>query len=195
MNATTIKKITEVDTPIIGQKYLVPCYLVNSKDRSYSPQSLFFPDGWIPVLVVAGTHADADLGVEDEHLHFDTRFIARNLVNMSGLHYTAAIVQVFRQHWDWEQLESLRLIQWRVRKCFRDEQVFPQSHHFMTQVNNAIAPNYKNHVMGGDWVCPHRGMCLKGWAVKQIANKRVVTCPGHGLIWDADTGGLISGNP
>lgn len=191
-----MKRINEIDKPIVGHKYLVPCFANDVDDwlaRQAGPKSFFLHDAWLPILYCEGSHADPELGVENQHLHYDSRFISgHKLVNIGGFHFTTAVIQNLYIQWSWEELESEGLIQWRSRKCFRREQVFPQTNRFNEKIVTPLEDKYRDSQIQKDWICPHRRICLKGHPVKDFDGRKGITCPGHGLTWDIDTHQLIS---
>lgn len=176
-----MKKVTEVENLIIGTKYLVPCFF---------PIIGLMRPRWYPILLSESSHTDPDLGVTMEHLHFDSRFIAdKDLFIRDGQPYITSVVAGLPEHRAWQELEESKIIVWKKRTCYRKEQVFPQPK-FKRLVTDKIRDQYL-HVQMENMICPHRGTCMKGHAVKNINGRQGVTCPAHGLVWDVKTGFLI----
>jgi hypothetical protein len=183
-----MQKINEVNAPIVGNKYLVPCYF-NDGEQAING---YLPFQWIPILFSDSTHIDSELEIEIEHLHYDSRFIKdEDLYIKHGQCYTTALVQGFYDHWKWTELEKTNKILWLERICYRQEQLFPQPV-FERLVTDKIKNGFPYTRME-NMTCPHRSTCLKGHPVKEFHEGRYqgITCPAHGLSWDIETGFLI----
>ena len=182
-----MKRITEVESPTLGEKYLVPCF--------YNESNKWLKDQWIPILYADFSHSDPSLGLSSHHYHFDTRFISGANLNLNikdGICHASAIVQ---EVWhDGESLQDLidyEYVTWRSRTCFRTSQLFPQTHLWEEKIVKKLE-NLHQHDRMKDMICPHKGTCLKGHHQKVFHGRsRGVICPAHGLAWDLESGLLI----
>jgi hypothetical protein len=179
-----MQRINEVNVPIVGTKYLVPCM----ENVDYAD---WLPGQWTPILFVKESHVDPELGAERHHFHYDTRFISgHKLLVENGVCMSAAKVIAMYKHETFDDLVSRNYITWRARTCYRTQQLFPQTRAFQVLVVDKIKPNYVGTRME-NMICPHRGTCLKGHPIKEHGGHKGITCPAHGLSWDVQTGFLI----
>lgn len=175
--------------PVIGQRYKVPTvfgYLYGQ----YKP--------W-PVL--GPRHDDKEIiGFELVHYHLDLRFVNpadyRHLCHFGPphrhvLHDMPVPGQTKPGNF------PLGPVVFRWRKYYRETPVFPQlAAEWSSQPSypaersapwmNLLEKAYEGHRLGLDLICPHRGASLKNMPVVDGC----ITCPLHGLQWDAATGEL-----
>lgn len=181
-----MQKVNEVEALIVGTKYLVPCTL--------NPYGDWLPGQWIPILYAKESHSDPELTVHTHHLHYDTRFISgHKLLIGHGVCLAATRITGLYRPYTFDQLVALGEITWRSRKCYRAEQLLPQTKVFQVSVVDKIKDSFKDqNIHMENMICPHRGTCLKSHPVKEFhQNQKGITCPAHGLSWNIETGCLI----
>lgn len=171
-----MQRITELEgEPVVGRFYLVPC--------------VFRPlCGWFPII--GPQHDDSEvIGIPGAHYHYDSRFLSddqiADLTWGSGLASDPKYVlgTVCWVGGDEYQPTFKRL------KCRREVLEFPlhdpkgRALRWMPKLERA----YKDAKLSC-MRCPHRGIPLNGLPVKD----GMVTCPGHGLRWNVETGEMVS---
>lgn len=166
------KKIEDVKEPVVGRFYLVPCAWV------------VLLRAWWPVI--GPWHEDADLGVEDEHFHYDVRFLSERQLSCPA-ERTMARVHTGRTGAGWESDDcpvpkGQPAVEYRRMKMKRVMPEFPYSPDFAEKVERAFL---ETRLVCK--VCPHRGMSLEGLPVDELGR---VVCNGHGLRWNLKTGRL-----
>ena len=168
----TIQRVDDMtEAPIVGRYYLVRCVKLGSGSGH----------GWWPVT--GSVHEDADLGIPHPHLHHDVRFMSehecRNEWRDIG-------------HVMWMVLRTTAITvaaQYRRRKCQRVQTSFPLP--ARARDTTSFEEHQQRHVgmvAEACRTCPHRGMRLTALPVEADGG---VTCPGHGLRWNATTGALM----
>ena len=182
-------KVTELTAdPTIGEFYLVPCVQLV---ESYS----FFGAGdWIPVLTPL--HTDAEIGVKYPHWHYDYRFFDSDVYerilryedgdrNRASSYQRAGIILWPSFPYEKTQIVTSETPEFRRLKCKRTHnRAWPTVSHIHPVLEAQFKDaRVKNHT------CPHRGVSMLGCKVE--VGKRI--CPAHGLVWDAETGELITG--
>lgn len=167
-----LQQIGDVDNPIIGQSYLVPCVLVNA------PPSM--NGHWWPII--GAIHHDKEIGVEKRHVHLDFRFIKQD-----------HLISDSRVIWANQVISDTEL---RKRKCYRLRIPFPTHEDyrqmyetrgqaaFLRRVENLLA---NERIDTAKMICPHRGISLRGQPIVDGC----VVCPGHGACWNVLTGQLV----
>lgn len=159
--------------PEVGRRYLVPCGLAIISGKCYS------------MPLNGPQHADPEIGLEQEHWHYDLRFISDGFAR-----------QVLSRHYDdpglWLIHIALELrgeVTDQPRKCQRLMPEFPLVNPHTgkpSMLAERLEPRYRDVRLKPDCrVCPHRGISLGG--LPSDAEGRVV-CPGHGLRWNLRTG-------
>jgi len=156
----------------IGEFYRVPAVRVDDWSR-YS--------GWLPVI--GPMHEDAEIvGFHWQHFHIDWRFVSERLWRYwrdfpkAGSHFGRPL-QCPDTRGQRVILEGPVL---RRLKCKRDPGVFPR---YMAKWVPALEAKFAcARITNG--VCPHRGIPVS--AMHREGD--VLTCPGHGLQWNALTG-------
>ena len=178
--------------PIVGRRYWVPC--VRTK-------GMLWP-------VIGPQHADADLGVPEEHLHCDARFMSNRQVqhNLDLMFAAAAEVPGAWLPKGEDQEHAFELVRrsplaatLASTVAFRAAGMRPPTLHLRVCQREAAA-------LGVGWflpalehqhataravdcrVCPHRGTPLSSLPVDGEGG---VVCPAHGLRWSKATGFLM----
>jgi len=164
----------ESGPPEIGRTYLVPC-LVNEKMPGL---------GYLPVW--GGKHSDPEIiGNPAPHWHFDLRVFTPRQIDAAVARFevTAATGQLYANvYWGNARPELRR------RLCFRDWPEYPD--HGGQFIEKKIAPSMAAARLDlCRLACPHRGADLRQ---VRPATDGTITCPMHGLRWDAKTGELRS---
>lgn len=189
-----MERVDEMTSPpIIGRRYWVSCIFVPSGGIGHSSY------GWWPLN--GRPHDDADIGVPEEHYHFDARFLShRQFINRvefwkrriatEGLPtcplekaVLASILPLHSQGADAPPLHQA----YRRLTCRRAMPTFPRE---LIQASwlPRLEDSYANAVAKGCRTCPHRGLPLASLPADE---RGVVTCAGHGLQWDKATGVLV----
>lgn len=185
---------TLAEPPIVGRTYIVPC--------------VELAGDWWPVQ--GPQHADADLGVPMQHVHYDGRFMTAaqvftNLVTIRRTQRLAAQAELDAG------AEKLGIVEWlfgrahgrlpddaaiqlvhqvvpgdafvdRPRRCRRSSLEFPAG-----GVQAALEPQFEG-IVTDCRTCPHRGMRIDQQPEDEEGG---VVCPGHGLRWHRPTGRLM----
>lgn len=162
--STAIPRVDQMPTPpAVGQSYLV--WTVNGR---YFDRVADWP-------ILGPIHDDREfIGFEMRHYHIDWRFIrlssfARASVRSSPLH----------AHDDCPLSEPAL----RRRKCLEQFDYLDLHHPTIYAMQRAFKGRQCATGPGG-FICPHRGMPLGTVPAKD----GVITCPQHGLRFDAATG-------
>lgn len=158
--------------PKIGERAWVPSIRVawNHPDIVFS--------GDLPLI--GPKHNDTEvLGFDPEHIHVDLRFVPRKYIDQIKVPPALRVV-IFGK------LESgLRYPDIKLREfvCLREWPVFPSE---QLSRSKELSEHWSG-VQMKKMICPHRGISL---AACPVVNG-VVTCPGHGLKWNVETGKLV----
>lgn len=179
-----------VSPPVIGQRYLVPCVLVPREGIGSTPF------GWWPVN--GRLHDDADLGVPQQHYHFDPRFMStrqfecrmkfwERRVELLDLPHEIAKSDVLASILP--QPKNILSLRYQVRRmtCMREMPLFPRPRVMSTWLPG-LEERYADKIAKDCRTCPHRGLPLSSIPVDEHG---MVTCPGHGLRWNRKTGNLV----
>lgn len=181
--------------PVVGRRYWVPCV------RAFG---MLWP-------VNGPSHADADLGVPEEHLHCDARFLSERQVQHNLDVMFAATAAVADASWFPEapgftreqvlelvrrspaaatlasalalQVKNLRPPTLHLRVCKR-EAFEAGIGWFLPQLERQHATAHAVDCR----VCPHRGTPLSSLPVDSDGG---VVCPAHGLRWSKTMGSLM----
>lgn len=176
-----IPKIEDVEKPVVGSFYMVPCVY----------RGLWRPKYW---PVIGPWHEDADLGVPNHHFHYDVRFFGGELWN----HLTDQLRYQSRSHTAYVLGKVLSnpvglgeeypLFPRRM-KMVREMPEFPSEewHGGKSKIAMKLESEFKDVKMKC-LTCPHRGMSLKGLPVGADGT---VVCNGHGLKWNIKTGAMV----
>lgn len=176
----SIPRIEDVEQPVVGRWYLVPCVWRGDLRRPT----------WWPVF--GGWHSDAEvINFPAWHFHFDARFLSRSQLAIASRYGSPdyALVAVYTELPERREPGPPPETPWRRRRMVRGMPAFP-AHYEHGQVKTVLAHNLETAFAGQTMkcrTCPHRGFSLKGLPVKDGA----VVCPGHGLKWDLATGAMI----
>lgn len=174
-----IPRVTELESePEVGKFYMVPCVRTG---QGY----------WVPVM--GPPHEDgAIINFPYHHYHRDLRFLSEaDVVELANtfafrlsctLEEAAMIVPTLtHNHVTAPPVE-------RRMKCRRRMPTFP-----LTLRPKHVAPWWPKlqstyaDASAKCGRCPHKGFSLKGLPEKDGA----VTCPGHGLRWNVETGEMV----
>lgn len=158
--------------PVIGETYLVPCIwgsaLTHPRPSSFE---------WIPIT--GPRHSDSDyIGFNPMHFHFDHQFLSERFrkelvhwMNPEPLTYVA-------EHYD----KAVGIVHWPL-VCVRHVKSYPR-----LSFSSALEHGYRNKAVTCG-KCPHRGLPLS--SLPREPGTDIVTCPGHGLRWDLNTGDMV----
>jgi hypothetical protein len=157
--------VTELKSPpVVGKKYLVPCFSWNTH----------WNKAWFPII--GEFHADPDLGVSDEHIHYDSRFLSDrqidSLTNKKPELYSREILVLGSVIW--QPKHKGFLVENRIKLCRREMQVFPLV--FQQRYTDLHTKFDGKKVKCGK--CPHRGFPIGNLPVDDLG---YVICNGHGL--------------
>lgn len=187
MMATKCKnpRVDEIDEPVVGKFYIVPCvYRISD-----------FMHGWKPVI--GPLHEDAEyIGVPGKHWHYDWRFIDRLPNPDESTNFGNACFLVGK---DGAEI-SRPSVELHWRKCFRKMIEYKttyvkdvDAYHLDSDLRTLIPwlggleKAYVDAKMNTEsMLCPHRGIPLKGQPIRYGC----VTCCGHGLRWNVQTGAM-----
>ncbi len=191
------------EPPIVGQHYLVPCVKIGDPKRRAQLRHDEAPlgctgmlQGWWPV--VGPQHEDAAIfDFPHEHWHFDLRFLS-----------AAQIANRSNRFWDDKPAKPATLLslpltnhkgelgqpELRQRRCHREQPGWDA--YFAATLRKNRPPNLvkleritaiKGQTLKSCKICPHRGLPLGSMPVVD----GIITCPGHGLRWNASTGEIV----
>lgn len=187
---TTAQRIDCLDgPPIVGEFYLVPCIKRMFRDGHDDEGE------WLPII--GPEHEDAGIvNFPRMHFHYDWRFMRKHTMDWLGFIRDGKASRVYGsvavtgQHEDYDVIGP----QWNRRKCHREFPPYPadyslasfngKKHHpWLDRLEDAHA----GRTLPACKTCPHRGIPLR--SVRAVDG--TVTCPGHGLTWDVETGELV----
>jgi hypothetical protein len=156
------------DTPYeVGKFYMVPCVKIMSGFLSVGSVG-----EWIPVLLPA--HPDPELSFPELHYHIDFRF---NRFFSSAMNMVAVLNPTLCSAPEYHR-----------RKCRREQPIFPKATPKARTTFVPFETTYLEKKLDLEtMVCPHKRICLKG--IKPVDG--VITCPGHGLKWNATNGECV----
>lgn len=196
-----LQRIDDMQSPpVIGQRYLVPCVRVAGPVGSRKPLRRgvgsdgcegMLP-GWWPVI--GPEHEDAAiLAFPHQHWHFDLRFLSKSQVRNRRIGveegHASSIARLLS--FPLTNHGSLGTPEHRPRRCLREQpdwsawmSVAGRSHRPEIMLKLERIALVKGQTLKACKVCPHRGLPLGSIP----AVDGIVTCPGHGMRWDASTG-------
>jgi hypothetical protein len=164
---------------IIGQFYQVPAVRVATWHKFV---------GWIPVI--GPMHEDTEfVNFPYQHFHIDWRFVPREIWSKIGNrnyanHHFAWPIQCPDTYGKQVILEGPTL---RRMKCKRDAGKFPiERAKWLEPLRQSLGCAKLTNGL-----CPHRGIPVS--AMHREGD--ILTCPGHGLQWNAVTGLLHRPSP
>lgn len=178
---------------IVGEFYKVPCMQVLPSNRI----PLADPFGWVPVL--GPLHEDFEiLEFRLAHYHIDWRFVSeavwrravQDVDQGAAVGHVLSTVLSNTHGTPWRQkvegTPELRRIKCRrAMPDFPHNSTIPDRSYRWERLERAQAFTCSKLKPGN--VCPHRGIDLTPF----IKEDGTVTCPGHGLRFDARTRELI----
>jgi hypothetical protein len=166
----------DVNTPEIGQRYLVNCVWADPFPLGMQPR-------WWPVL--GSPHTDPEISVRaaNPHWHCDWRFVSELVWHRVMTRVSNGETPLSYAIWTTRTAGNTTR---RILKLKRPMPAFPKiAAQHLPVLEHACA----NSRLNLDTMrCPHRGICLRG--IPPDSNG-VITCPGHGLKWNANTGELV----
>lgn len=201
----TLQRVDEMtEPPVVGQVYLVPCVFIAGppgsrkqlRDGTGPKGCEGMLPGWWPVI--GPQHEDAAIfEFPHQHWHLDLRFLGK--VQVAN--------RMFGREEGTEAERAARLLsrpltnhgalpapEYRPRRCMREQ---PDWNDFLAATHRTRRPDnmakldrvtaIKGQTLKTCMVCPHRGLPLGSMPVIN----GVITCPGHGLRWRADTGEVV----
>lgn len=168
--------------------------------KFYVRPAIFIFDRWFPVY--GEPHADPEIAAvgrqkhlfknhpaAEEHWHYDWRFMSDKLIDLQfrsqlsarGFDYPMQYVAFISstQTGEWETAH-------KRFKCFRLMPEFPLSDKFSNVLETICI---KKKVDLDKMICPHKGFSLRGLPINE---RGCIVCPGHGCMWDAKTGEMVS---
>jgi Rieske Fe-S protein len=162
-----MQKVEHVKRPLkVGERYLVPCVV-----DEYDGQTFVYP-------VINHPHTDTENGQPETHYHLDYRFVKHD--------NQGKFPRVTHSHsrYNFEtQIRPEGKIEYFVLEVINED------FHGITPVE-LIAKSKLKHKCIHKGKCPHRGYELSQAAPKD----GVITCPLHGLRFDAETKQLLQDN-
>jgi len=171
-----IRKIEDVCQPIVGETYLVPCFIFKThtqewewKYRDYEGvQSEEFE--YVPIF--NHLHNDKENGQEEAHYHLDSRWdVSRVKTYVFNNMYIRVVPDRFVNH----RIEYLIL---KMNKLIENTRT-PLSYIKKSKLKHDCMHRLK---------CPHRGFDL----TNVVPVDGVITCPLHSLKFDMHTYKLIT---
>lgn len=167
--------MSEIQKYEIGRYYRVPAVLVE--------EWWGFRGGWIPVI--GPMHEDAEIvNFPWQHFHIDWSFAPRELWKLWGNNRYQG--EHFAHPIQCPDTLGHKVIQrgpeLRLMKCKRDAGRFPIDIGMKRWLPKLQAKFACAKLVNG--VCPHRGIPVSA----MHRDGDILTCPGHGLQWNAVTG-------
>lgn len=169
--------------PVVGKVYEVPAIQVN---RWY---------GWSGFLpIIGGEHEDAEIiGFPADHFHIDWRFASKAVMHhvrfaMAGDKVYGVVAQRHARthHPNYSGPLEPIVVGEPVTKRMQCKRVLPPYPHGSAPWTHELAAKYADcKIINGK--CPHRGVLVS----QMIRNGDILTCPGHGLRWNAVTGDSV----
>jgi hypothetical protein len=167
-----IPRIEDVEAPVVGKWYMVPCVQVKIPSYAGWKQGEYFP-------IIGELHEDREvIGFNEEHVHPDFRFVRPSFIRYrtSPSRYpyrkAANIFAVVISKQNFYESEPRRF------RCHQSHPLFPRLAAWQKQLEAKYAKTSARCM-----ACPHRGISLKGAPVENGA----YVCPGHGLAWNTET--------
>ena len=159
-------KIEDVTEPVVGERYLVRCAVSDRDIWGYKKGE------WVPVM--GEVHSDAELGIPEDHLHYDWRFTpVRNLPEVVT---PALAIRTDCGVTIPVDLESIQYRKLTLRRLEFRESAPTRIREALDNIGRSLPPCTR--------ICPHRGFPLNGVPTRD----GLKVCPGHFLRFHADTG-------
>ncbi len=176
--------------PVVGKRYWVPCVLVPRQGIGSTP------GGWWPVN--GRLHDDADIGVPEEHYHFDPRFMTKRQFASKVRFWVRRVELLMPPGSRSDESDVLLSVlpdseprslrqDHRRMTCVRAMPTFPRDR-VLSSWLPGLEEAHKDVVAKNCRTCPHRGLPLASLPADEHG---VVTCSGHGLRWNRATGALV----
>lgn len=166
-----IPRISEVDTPVVGRFYVV---------------SVVYHRTWKEEVAIYGpAHDDKEfLDFEDVHWHVDWRFSSSRFVQRK-LRYNVSDPERFL-HGIVASVHLCSPPKFSKKKMLRETPPYP----IASEVPwlKKLEDHYAFNRLPKCLTCPHRGISLKHAKPDEHG---IITCPGHGLSWNRNTGFLV----
>lgn len=166
----------------VGKFYRVPCVLAHKRFACGA--------GWVPVI--GPLHEDAEIiNFQDEHFHIDWRFVTERMLKRAQYfgamsEFTRPIqIRTSKLYGDQDKIVLDGPVVKRLL-CHREFGTYPRRPARWQPVLDAV---YRDCKLKPGMVCPHKGIPLE--SVRAVDG--IVTCPGHGLRWNVETGELVHG--
>jgi hypothetical protein len=179
-----MQKQTESSEYTIGQYYMVPTVFGRLQGTVKN---------W---PVIGPMHEDSEIiGFEFLHYHIDWRFVSesvmRNVARYSADKF-ALVLMTSKGHPRWGDINpnGLPAPIMRRLKCksgFGEYPLRMAKIHWLSRLED----KYQDRTLKAG-ICPHRGLPLDKLPCN---HKGVVTCPGHGLSWNMESGHMIRYTP
>jgi len=176
-------KVEEVKRPLIqGEVLLVPCIMRKEQhihdwavtDSEYKPT---YKDKLFITPIINHLHNDIENGQPEPHYHADLRFIKFEDGAVKNQHSKHRWIESIRIPASWGQPEYIAL------------PVITPDNQFITPVK-LISRSKLKHNCIHKGKCPHRGYPLS----QEKSINGIITCPLHGLQFDAETKQVINFN-
>lgn len=180
-------KVTEIKRPLRkGEELLVPCIVKKVPNKTYDRYSFLYEERDTDFLyvtpVIFHEHSDRENGQKEKHFHVDYRFVKTKSVESE--YQTPHTINNHSKHTFVTEYRPEKgvhgEIEWIKLPVIRPE--------FIGITHPKLIKNSKlKHKCIHKGKCPHRGMDLS-----QVPEKDgVITCPLHGLKFNAKTKELI----
>lgn len=171
-----MEKTDNLSSPlIVGEFYLVPCYVHSGYLKFHCSKSFITP-------LLNHPHNDIENGQFETHYHQDDRFIPKfgnKRVLKSGKYEILPHIRLNVRESD--LVKVFPKLEYFALKCIKLEVDSITSPGFISKSKFKHNCIYKNK-------CPHRGYDLSN----EVPVNGVITCPLHGLKFDAETKELIN---
>lgn len=159
----------------IGKYYKIPCVQIVN-DLSWAKIG-----EWVPII--GPKHEDTEIiNFPAEHYHIDLRFITERAFERIS-HFSVVLHDVDTTTPHCGETPYIDRVYLRRRKCRRQNPIYPHGRAFWM---NPLREKYAEARLKC-LTCPHRGIKLSN----QKPVHGHVVCPGHGLIWNVETGKQI----
>lgn len=133
--------------------------------------------------VLGPKHEDKEfINFPSRHFHIDWRFVSKQMFDMVKRRHSAPVAITLCED-DRINVTGLPASAHRLLKCKREMPRFPREPFWLHRLEDAY-----EHCVLKTKVCPHRGLPLDNLTPDADGN---VTCPGHALRWNFDTGRMV----
>jgi len=160
---------------VIGKSYRIPCIQVDGFGG--------VSGGFIPII--AGEHEDAEIiRYPYQHFHVDWRFVSERVFKYYADRGESRVFAhvILREDLHGRPVAIGQPVI-KLRKCRRSLPAYP---HALAFWNKELATKFAcAKLING--TCPHRGVKVS----EMMRDGDILTCPGHGLRWNAITGAAV----